>query len=77
MNTPKAGSRDHKAVPGFSVRQQSAPVAAGPQPEHGPTRLLHAPQASSAAPSISEKKTFRHNVLTHERHYLLTFQNVR
>lgn len=58
MNTPKAGGEDHSAVPGFSVQQLSAPVAASPRPEPGPARLLHAPQASSAAPSISEKKTF-------------------
>lgn len=58
MNTPKASSKDHKAVPGFSVQQQSAPVAASPRPEHDPARLLHALQASSAAPSISEKKMF-------------------
>lgn len=74
MNAPEADSRDHRAVPGFSVQQRSAPAAAGPQPECGPARLLHAPQASSAAPLISEKETFRHNVLTREHHYLITFK---
>ena len=74
MNAPEAGNRDHKAVPGFSVQQRSAPAAAGPQPECGPARLLHAPQASSVAPLMSEKETFRYNVLTHEHHYLITFK---
>lgn len=58
MNTPRAGSQDHKAVPGFSAQQRSAPAAASPRPEHGPPRLLHALQASSVAPSTSEKKMF-------------------
>lgn len=58
MSSAEAGSRDQRAVPGFSVRQQSAPVAAGPQPEHGPTRLPHVLQASSAVLAVSEKKTF-------------------
>lgn len=58
MSSAEADSRDQRAVPGFSVRQQSAPVAAGPQPEHGPTRLLRALQASSVVPAVSEKKTF-------------------
>lgn len=75
MNAPEAGNRDHKAVPGFSVQQWSAPAAAQvTQPECGPTRLLHAPQVSSAASAISEKETFRYNVLTHEHHYLITFK---
>lgn len=58
MNTPKAGSGNHNAVPGFSVQRLSIPVVASPRPEHGPTRLLHALQASSVALSISEKKMF-------------------
>lgn len=58
MSSVEAGSRDQRAVPGFSVRQQSAPVATGPQPEHGPTRLPRALQVSFVAPAVSEKKTF-------------------
>ena len=56
MNAPEAGNRDHKAVPGFSVQQWSAPAAAGPQPECGPTRLLHVPQVSSAVHGVTKSQ---------------------